>query len=106
MYISIIDTLEKNKRYINTYPKCEPQLGKRGLYDGIGGDSHSKEFQMALLWVLNLSDGNYSLLDISKRSGISLDMITQAANRLAETELLNEVQTVSSFFNSIPSAAR
>jgi aminopeptidase-like protein len=106
MYLDVINMLEKNRKYMNVYPKCEPQLGKRGLYEGIGGDNHGKEFQMALLWVLNLSDGTYSLLDISKRSGISFDVITEAAERLAETELLHEVQTVSSFFNAPYSPTR
>jgi len=106
IYLSVIEMLEKNRKYINVNPKCEPQLGKRGLYDGIGGDSHSKEFQMALLWVLNFSDGNHSLLDISKRSGIAFELIAQSADRLAEVELLREVQTFTSFFNASYSPAR
>ena len=32
-----IDVLENNATYINMLPKCEPQLGKRGLYGAIGG---------------------------------------------------------------------
>ena len=102
MYLDILLMLERNKKYINMNPKCEPQLGKRGLYDGIGGDNHSKEFQMALLWVLNFSDGNHSLLDISKRSGIAFELIAQSADRLEEAELLREVQTFTSLFNSSP----
>jgi len=34
--LSIIDLLENNRRYVNLNPKCEPQLGKRGLYRSIG----------------------------------------------------------------------
>jgi aminopeptidase-like protein len=30
--LKIFDVLERNRRYKNTAPMCEPQLGKRGLY--------------------------------------------------------------------------
>jgi aminopeptidase-like protein len=44
--------------------------------------------QMAMLWVLNLSDGNHSILDISERSGIDLMLIRQVADILESHELL------------------
>ena len=37
--LSVIDVLEHNKTYLNQNPKCEPQLGKRGLYEAIGGQA-------------------------------------------------------------------
>jgi len=43
-----------------------------------------------MLWVLNLSDGNHSLLDISERSNISFDSICEAAEALQEKGLLRE----------------
>lgn len=88
---SIISMVENNNTYVNLNPKCEPQLGKRGLYKKIGGDSDSKEVQMALLWVLNLSDREHSLLDIAQRSGISFEIIRKAAEALLGVELLKEV---------------
>jgi aminopeptidase-like protein len=90
IYASVLNVLENNRVYINQNPKCEPQLGKRGLYDKIGGDSDSKAKQMALLWTLNLSDGGYSLLDISNRSGIAFPLIKNAADSLTENGLLKE----------------
>lgn len=33
-----------------------------------------------MLWVLNLSDGHHTLLDIAKRSGISFDVIKYAVD--------------------------
>ena len=63
------NVLENNRTYLNLNPKCEPQLGKRGLYRLMGGDRETGFDQMSLLWVLNLSDGNHSLLDIAERSG-------------------------------------
>jgi aminopeptidase-like protein len=45
---------------------------------------------MAMLWVLNLSDGSHSLLDIAERSGIRFESIQRAAQALKEQLLLRE----------------
>ena len=87
---SVSSVLESNNRYLNQNPKCEPQLGKRGLYDKIGGHTDSKTKQLAVLWVLNLSDGNHTLLDISDRSGLEFGLIKDAADALSECHLLKE----------------
>lgn len=88
--LSIIDVVDSNDTYLNTLPKCEPQLGKRGLYEQVGGDSQSKKLQLAILWVLNLSDGNHSLLDISEKAGIEFGLIREAAEVLLEHSLLEQ----------------
>ena len=59
--------LETDRRYVNLAPKGEPQLGRRGLYPQVGGPAADEE-QLAMLWVLNQSDGRNSLLDIAERS--------------------------------------
>ena len=69
MCAAIVDVLENNRRYCNLNPYCEPQLGRRNLYRSTGGESIGAEIN-ARLWVLNLSDGEHSLLDIAERSGI------------------------------------
>jgi aminopeptidase-like protein len=56
----------------------------------MGGDNDSKAHQMALLWVLNLSDGKHSLLDISRRANVPFDSIERAATRLLQSGLLLE----------------
>jgi aminopeptidase-like protein len=86
----IFSILEKNRTYLNTNPKCEPQLGKRGLYRVIGGPADSGAMELAMLWVLNLSDGEHSLLDIAERAQLSFDSIYQAAIALQEHGLLTE----------------
>ena len=91
-YLEIVRVLEANKKFLNTNPKCEPQLGKRGLYSLKGGDNDAKEFQLALLWVLNLSDGEHSLLDISKRANMKFESIRFAASKLEECDLLKEAR--------------
>jgi len=90
-YNSVIDILESNHRYKNKNPKCEPQLGKRGLYKKIGGRNDKDTVQMALLWVLNLSDSNNDLLSIAERSGLPFDQIAEAAMILREYDLLEKV---------------
>jgi aminopeptidase-like protein len=87
-YTTVIEVLEHNTSYLNTNPKCEPQLGKRGLYSTLGGQKEAKLTQMAMLWVLNLSDGHHSLLDIAERAGMRFDIIHRAALALASHELL------------------
>jgi aminopeptidase-like protein len=87
---SIFSILEKNRTYLNTNPKCEPQLGKRGLYRVIGGSADSGAMELAMLWVLNLSDGDHSLLDIAERARLNFDSIYQAAIALQEHGLLTE----------------
>ena len=89
---SIIKIIEENKSYINTNPYGEPQLGKRGLFKKIGGSSKAKDYEMALLWILNLSDGQNSLLDIAIKSGLKFSMICEAANDLINVSLLKEIE--------------
>jgi aminopeptidase-like protein len=71
-------------------PKCEPQLGKRGLYGAFGGRKDASQYELAMLWVLNLSDGNHRLLDIADRSGLKFENVREAANLLAQHGLLQE----------------
>ena len=91
-YLSVLDVLENNKKYLNQNPKCEPQLGKRGLYRAMGGRIDEVLGEKAMLWVLNLSDGEHTLLDIADRSGLTFDIITEAADALCEKGLLEEWQ--------------
>ncbi len=91
VYQRVIDLLEKNKRYMNLYPKGEPQLGRRGLYGAIGGESDQKDLQMALLWVLNLSDGRHDMIDISQRSHIPIRFILKATDLLVSSGLIQDV---------------
>ena len=85
---AILDVLEGNRRYRNLNPFCEPQLGRRDLYRPTGGDAVGTEV-IARLWVLNLSDGEHSLLDIAERSGLPFSTISDAAEILCQSGLLS-----------------
>jgi aminopeptidase-like protein len=86
--LEIFDLLEHNRHYRNLNPKCEPQLGRRGLYRELGGQAEAEIRELAMLWVLNLSDGENSLLDIAERPGLRFETIRQAAANLERHGLL------------------
>lgn len=85
--VKTIGVIEHDAVYSNMAPKCEPQLGKRGLYRGVGGKEIASE-NMAMLWVLNFSDGAHSLLDIAERSKLPFEIVLGAARLLEAHGLL------------------
>jgi aminopeptidase-like protein len=91
-YLSVLRILETNRRYLNLNPKCEPQLGKRGLYRSVGGPVQTGALELAMPWVLNLSDGNHGLLDIAELSGLDYPSICEAASTLTEFQLLRRLE--------------
>lgn len=86
--LQVIDVLESNRRCTNLSPHGEPQLGRRGLYRTAGGAVATPDDERALLWVLNLSDGRSSLLDVARRSGLRYPVVRRAAERLEQAGLL------------------
>jgi aminopeptidase-like protein len=98
--LEILSVLENNGTFVNLNPKCEPQLGKRGLYRMVGGTADAGLSEMAMLWVLNQSDGKNSLLDIAERSGMRFEAIRKAAEALEEHKLLRKE------LKAVPQAAR
>lgn len=89
---AILEVLEHSATYRTLNPMCEPQLGRRGLYSAMGGAGESRQHEMALLWVLNLCDGDHSLLDIAERSSLSFDTVRNAAVLLEQHGLLQQVR--------------
>jgi aminopeptidase-like protein len=91
----IVEVLEQDRAYVNLSPWCEPQLGKRGLYRATGGTG-LPDYEMALLWMLSLSDGNHTLLEIASRAAIDFSVLLRAARDLTSAGLLRaEKQPVS-----------
>jgi aminopeptidase-like protein len=84
----IVSAIEVNVIYRNLEPYGEPQLGKRGLYTSVHHRDTGKPDPMAILWMLNLSDGTHSMLDIAERSKCDLSMLDQAASALVQARLL------------------
>jgi aminopeptidase-like protein len=89
---SVIEILEGNKTFFSLNPKCEPQLGKRGIYKAMNAVGEDKaKLQMAILWILNLSDGSNSLLDIAEKSSCGFGLIKDASTILLKNKLLKEI---------------
>jgi aminopeptidase-like protein len=89
--LAIFHVVETDTRYQNLQPKGEPQLGRRGLYQMMGGFTNIGELQHALLWVLNYSDGEHSLLDIAEQSSMPYSLLQQAATMAIDADLLSPI---------------
>ncbi|HUO80331.1 MAG TPA: DUF4910 domain-containing protein [Steroidobacteraceae bacterium] len=87
---TVLSVADRNLRYVNQQPYGEPRLGTRGLYRAVGGQ-HVGDFEHALLWVLNQSDGTRTLLDIAERAQLPFDRIWEAAAALSGVGLLRAV---------------
>ena len=78
------------KKYIvkEKYSKCEINLGKRNLYPKIGGVAglNTKDYNTlvtkAAKWLLSYSDGNHTITDISKLSGIDEIYFVEVSKKL------------------------
>lgn len=88
--LAALSVLEGNATFLNQNPKCEPQLGRRGIYRPYAEQKDRGTKELALLWVLNQSDGKNSLLDIAEKSGMRFQEIKEAADLLVTHELLKE----------------
>lgn len=88
--VKVFELLEGNRTYMNQNPKCEPQLGRRGLYRTVAGQQEKQGTELALFWVLNASDGHHTLFDIAERADIPFSTIQSAAKALLEVGLLKE----------------
>lgn len=86
--LAVVQVIEENLRHQNLNPKCEPQLGRRGLYRQIGGVKDAAAREMAVLWILNLSDGQHDLLDIADRAGLPFRDMIPSCHLLQEAGLL------------------
>lgn len=85
-YVKVIDVLENN-RYFKNSILCEPQMGKRGLYNTVshlGRDGNVK----LMMDFLAYADGTNDLIDIANILGKSSYDLIEIKNILLENELL------------------
>lgn len=85
-----LDILDGDWTPTSLNPKGEPQLGRRGLYGQTGGDPAAAARNMAMLWTLNLSDGEHTISDMARRSKLPFRDIAAAAAELEHHGLLAE----------------
>jgi aminopeptidase-like protein len=90
--MEIIRAIEGNQKCRTTVPFCEPQMGRRGLYPTFGEKSAKSALIKRYMWILNLSDGENSLIDIAERMDESVLAVIDAADSLKKAGLLEEVR--------------
>ena len=88
MLLRILEVAEADRVYVNTQPMCEPQLSRRGLYGALGGLPDPGARSLAMLWVLNQSDGLHSLLDIAVRAELPFELVRETAELLEAHQLV------------------
>ncbi len=102
-YIKIFNLLELNRLYIRNSLFGEYQLGKRGVYPSIGGPRAELRKKIGKLnnitgkhieafgWIMHLADGNNSVLDISEKSEIDLNIVIESCKIFFDKKLLKVV---------------
>lgn len=84
-----IIAIEQNKKYKITV-KCEPQLGKRGLYPNLS-TKKTKEIVYNMINFLAYSDGTNSLLEIASIIGCPVWDLYDIAKKCLDNELIEEI---------------
>lgn len=91
MYIKCIELFEIN-HYYKTNTLCEPQLGKYGLYNNIGGecDKYNKDKIDGHLIskFLKYCDTEHDLIDISKKLNITINISKLITEKLIKYNLI------------------
>jgi aminopeptidase-like protein len=90
--LNVFAILEADATFLSRNPKGEPQLGRRGLYRNLGGRADQGQLEEALLWLMSLSDGRHSLLDIARRAQLPFEPVHEAALNLERAELLDRTE--------------
>ena len=80
--LEMVRVLEADRRLRSLNPKCEPQLGRRGLYRSFGGRVDRAALESALLWVMSGADGTRTVLDVAERAGLPFSVVDEAARTL------------------------
>jgi len=92
-YRKIVRALEANYTWTNTVQCGEPQLGSRGLYSSLGGQTSVEERGRAMMWILNLADGTRDLLKVAEESQQKIETLVSVADELREAGLLEQKDT-------------
>jgi aminopeptidase-like protein len=93
MVAAIVDLLQDNRTLTRVDGRGEPQLGRRGLYRAIAGQSDGGgATQLDLLWVLNLADGRHTLLDMAARAKVPFTRLVAAARLALDAQLVEEIR--------------
>ena len=81
--------LFEDYRYLSSNLRCEPNFGKRGLYNKIGATTLENDIK-AYKWIMNYSDGHHTLFDIAKLSNFSFTQILSCSKVLERKGLITK----------------
>lgn len=84
----ILAALENNCVPVNLAPYGEPQLGRRKLYPDVSSAHELAAQQKAMMWLLNLGDGEHDLISIAERSGLAPGLLEKALLLLEGAQLM------------------
>lgn len=85
----VVGALENNKKYQVTV-KCEPQLGKRGLYPKIS-TKQTKSIVYNMMNFISYADGEHDLIDIAQKINCPIWDLYDLADKFLENELIKEI---------------
>lgn len=91
VYKHCLSAIEANSRLNATVTVGEPNLGKRGLFPQLGGQSHLKTDLNALLDVLAYADGEHDLLSVAEKLGRPYWTYLNAIDQLKRAGLVEEL---------------
>jgi aminopeptidase-like protein len=86
-----IDIFERNVT-LKTQVLCEPQLGKRGLYNTLGSQTESNDVGKKLTDVLTYADGSVDMLEIAERVGLPFSETARLAEELEKHDLVRSCE--------------
>lgn len=72
MYFKMIEVFELDQIYINTIQFCEPNMGKRNLYEDLSGALVMPDQIARRMRLINYMDGQHSLLDFCEKYGLHI----------------------------------
>jgi len=70
--LAVTDSLEQDRTYLNRKPKGEPHLCRYDLTKSARNEKERRMDELALRGVVNLSDGEHSLLEIADHANLPL----------------------------------
>ncbi|HAY80577.1 MAG TPA: peptidase M28 [Planctomycetaceae bacterium] len=78
----VLEAIEAERIYVRKDAKGEPCLGRYGIYRALGERDDRGRFQEAMMWLLNLADGEHSLVDMAEQSQLPLSLFEDVAETL------------------------
>ena len=92
-YYDVITELDKRACYITTHSGAEPFMANKNIYRKTGGPSNTS-WDTVRNWVIFLSDGLHSILDMSHKSGAPIKEIENCVKILEEKNIIRRISGV------------